>query len=171
MAASYPSSVKSFSTKSTTDVVEASHPNDLQDEVTALETALLTTGLEHNLFPESTGDARTLGTASKLWGATYTSRALSGGGTTSSIATATATTIFAATTPGVFLVTAYIVDAGAANYTAAAYVLNDNTNARLVTISNGAALTITLSGTNVQVTQTSGANATVSYTYLRVGGS
>jgi hypothetical protein len=42
MAASYPTSVKSFSTKSTTDVVEAAHPNDLQDEVTAIETDLLT---------------------------------------------------------------------------------------------------------------------------------
>lgn len=39
--ASYPTSVKSFSTKSTTDVVEASHPNDLQDEVTAIETDLI----------------------------------------------------------------------------------------------------------------------------------
>lgn len=48
MAASYPTSVKSFSTKSTTDVVEASHPNDLQDEVTAIEDALLN-GFTHDL--------------------------------------------------------------------------------------------------------------------------
>jgi hypothetical protein len=69
MAASYPSAVKSFSTKSTTDIVEAAHPNDLQDEVTAIETALLSSGLAHHLFPDAT--TRTLGTSSKPWGTTY----------------------------------------------------------------------------------------------------
>jgi hypothetical protein len=71
MAASYPTSAKSFSAKSTTDVVEAAHINDLQDEVTALETALLTGGLAHHLFPDAT--TRTLGTSTKPWGTTYIS--------------------------------------------------------------------------------------------------
>lgn len=43
MAASFPSSVKSFSTKvDDIDDVEASHINDLQDEVVAIETHLVT---------------------------------------------------------------------------------------------------------------------------------
>ncbi len=43
MAASFPSSVKSFSTKvDDIDDVEAAHVNDLQDEVVAIETHLLT---------------------------------------------------------------------------------------------------------------------------------
>jgi hypothetical protein len=40
MAASYPSSTKTFSTKAGGGTVEASHVNDLQDEVVALETDL-----------------------------------------------------------------------------------------------------------------------------------
>jgi hypothetical protein len=65
MAASYPSSAKSFSTKATNDVIEASHPNDLQDEVTAIETALLT-GLAHDLLPDGDG-TRKLGSAALSW--------------------------------------------------------------------------------------------------------
>jgi hypothetical protein len=49
MSASYPGSAKTFTTKSTNDVIQASHINDLQDEVTAVETALLT-GLAHLLL-------------------------------------------------------------------------------------------------------------------------
>ena len=42
MAASYPTTVKSFTTKNnTTDVVDASHINDVQAEVTAIETDLV----------------------------------------------------------------------------------------------------------------------------------
>jgi len=48
MAASYPTSVKTFSTKATNDVIQAAHVNDLQDEVTAIETGLLN-GLQHHL--------------------------------------------------------------------------------------------------------------------------
>lgn len=41
MAASYPGSIKSFTTKvNNVDTVDASHINDLQDEVVAIETAL-----------------------------------------------------------------------------------------------------------------------------------
>jgi hypothetical protein len=41
MAASYPTSVKSFTSKSAGDKVQPSHVNDLQDEVVAVETDLL----------------------------------------------------------------------------------------------------------------------------------
>lgn len=40
-AASYPSAIKSFTTKASGDTVQAAHVNDLQDEVVALETDLL----------------------------------------------------------------------------------------------------------------------------------
>ena len=41
MAASFPSSIASFTTKNdTTDVIYASHVNSLQDEVTAIEAVL-----------------------------------------------------------------------------------------------------------------------------------
>lgn len=45
MPASYPTSVKSFTTKSTNDVIEAAHVNDLQDEVNAVESDILTNGI------------------------------------------------------------------------------------------------------------------------------
>lgn len=45
MAASYPTSVKSFTTKSTNDTIEAAHVNDLQDEVNAIEADILTNGI------------------------------------------------------------------------------------------------------------------------------
>ena len=43
MAASYPTSVKSFSSKLSGDLIALSHMTDLQDEVVAIETALLGT--------------------------------------------------------------------------------------------------------------------------------
>lgn len=49
MAASYPIATKAFTTKLTGDTVQAAHVDDLQDEVTAIENALLT-GLAHALI-------------------------------------------------------------------------------------------------------------------------
>ena len=43
MAASYPTSVKSFSSKANGDLIDVGHVTDLQDEVVAVETALLGT--------------------------------------------------------------------------------------------------------------------------------
>lgn len=42
MSASYPSAVKAFATRNSGDTIQASHIDDLQDEVTAIETGLLT---------------------------------------------------------------------------------------------------------------------------------
>lgn len=51
MAASYPGAVKSFSVKNSNDVIEASHINDLQDEVTAMENALVGSArINHDLL-------------------------------------------------------------------------------------------------------------------------
>lgn len=48
MAASYPTSVKAFSVRATGDTIQAAHVNDLQDEVTAIENALIN-GIAHDL--------------------------------------------------------------------------------------------------------------------------
>jgi len=63
--ASYPGSVKSFTTKNASDTIEASHPNDIQDEVAAIEGGLIN-GISHDLSP-STTSTRSLGTTSKKW--------------------------------------------------------------------------------------------------------
>lgn len=51
--ASYPTSVKAFTTKNTGDVIQAAHVNDLQDEVTAIETGI-TAGTAHLASSNST---------------------------------------------------------------------------------------------------------------------
>jgi hypothetical protein len=64
--ASYPNSVKTFTVKADGATVFAAHPNDLQNEVTAMETALLTSGLAHNLNP-SADATRSLGSTALRW--------------------------------------------------------------------------------------------------------
>lgn len=55
--ANYPTSVSSFTTKVNDQVIEPSHPNDLQAEIVALENALLSSGLAHHLkFVDATFD-------------------------------------------------------------------------------------------------------------------
>lgn len=83
-----------------------------------------------------------------------------------SATTAVATTAFSATAAGRYDVVAYISNLGTA-YTAFSTVVSDGTNARLSS-SNGANLTITLSGTDVQVTQTSGSTQTVAFAYQQL---
>lgn len=65
-AASYPSSVKSFSTKLAGQTVASAHINDIQDEIVAVEGALLN-GVAHALKPSS-DNAQDLGTAGLRWG-------------------------------------------------------------------------------------------------------
>lgn len=60
MAASYPSAKKTFSTKASNDVIQASHVNEPQDEITAIEEALLN-GVPHAMtFNASATFARLL---------------------------------------------------------------------------------------------------------------
>jgi hypothetical protein len=65
MPASYPNSVKVFTTKTTGQTILASHINEPQDEITAIEQGLLQ-GLAHALFP-STDVGQDLGTTTKRW--------------------------------------------------------------------------------------------------------
>jgi hypothetical protein len=56
VAASYPTSVKTFTTKADGGTISASHVNDLQLEVTAIETGLKS-GFAHDLlFTDATYD-------------------------------------------------------------------------------------------------------------------
>lgn len=89
----------------------------------------------------------------------------SGSGTVSAT-NATATTIFAANKTGRCEVTAYITSGDAASYTAAATVLTEGNGAARIIANNGGMLTLTLSGLNVQVTQSSGATQTVGFKYV-----
>ena len=61
MAASFPSGIKSYTTKLSGDTVQSSHVNDLQDEVTAIETALV-----GGTLPAANGSALTALNASAL---------------------------------------------------------------------------------------------------------
>lgn len=69
-SASYPTSVKSFSTKLAGQTISAAHINDIQDEIAAIETAMLTSGFAHALKPSVTG-AQDLGTSGLHWGTLY----------------------------------------------------------------------------------------------------
>jgi hypothetical protein len=80
MAASYPSSAKSFTTKASNDVIEAAHVNDLQDEVTAVETGLLT-GIAHAFGPDATANNRDLSSSASKWRDLFLSRNAAIGGT------------------------------------------------------------------------------------------
>jgi hypothetical protein len=86
---------------------------------------------------------------------------------TQTIATATPTTYFTVAA-GMYIAYAFIpFSGGPAQYTAQAFILCDGNGARVIA-NNGANLTITLSGLNVQVTQTSGGNQSVIVQWLRV---
>jgi len=65
MPASYPNNVKVFTTKTTGQTILASHINEPQDEITAIEQGLLQ-GLAHALFP-NTDTGQDLGTAARRW--------------------------------------------------------------------------------------------------------
>lgn len=82
MAASYPSSVKSFTAlnDNASDYPQAAHLNQPYDEIHAIEDALLTTGLAHHIKP-SANATYDLGTSALKWRDGYLSRNLTVGGT------------------------------------------------------------------------------------------
>jgi len=86
MPASYPSGVKSFTTKNAGDPIQPSHVNDLQDEVAAIEAGLL-----NGTGPFSAG-ATTLASANVTGGSTLGSLSVTGGSTLAAV-TAGASTL------------------------------------------------------------------------------
>ena len=83
--------------------------------------------------------------------------------------TGTPVTLFALPGNGLYLVYAYIAGANAAtNFSAFAVVLVEGTTQRIAMQSDGAAMTISLSGANVQATQSSGISIAISHAYHRI---
>ncbi len=65
----YPASVTTFTTKSNGGTIDASHVNDLQTEVNAIEDGLIN-GLSHDLIP-TTNSTRDIGSVTKRWRSGY----------------------------------------------------------------------------------------------------
>lgn len=63
--ASYPTSVKSFTSKSNGDAIQATHVTDLQDEVTAVETDLVN-GFSRTIIPNA-DNTYNFGSSAKQW--------------------------------------------------------------------------------------------------------
>jgi hypothetical protein len=83
-------------------------------------------------------------------------------------ATATATTLFSPPAVGLYIIYAYQENASSVAYTAQASVINTGGGVFLISANNGANMTITVSGSNVQVTQTSGSNMLVNFNYIYI---
>ena len=137
-------------------------PNATQDAIT--RTGTVTSGTWSGAFGTPTGRIAAANLPLVLVASTSINTTT---GSTGSIADATPTTIFSASSTGMYAVFAYVSGAGAANYTAQSFVMSEGSSARAVS-NNGVSLTITVSGTNVQVTQTSGGSATVSWSYVKI---
>lgn len=90
-------------------------------------------------------------------------------GTLAAVPPATATTIAAVSGTGaLYLVSACVAfSGGPAQYTANARVMVDGNGARIVA-ENGTNLLLSLSGLNLQVTQTSGSNQNIVWKILRI---
>lgn len=91
-------------------------------------------------------------------------------GTLSSVPPATPTTITAVSgVAALYIVSACVAfSGGPAQFTANARVMVDGNGARIVA-EDGANLLLTLSGMNLQVTQTSGGNQNIFWKILRIG--
>jgi len=85
-----------------------------------------------------------------------------------SATTAVATTLFASPGVGMYQVFCYVNSGDAANFTASATVMQESGGTARITANNGGSLTLTLSGLNIQGTQSSGATQNIVYSYLRI---
>lgn len=99
---------------------------------------------------------------------TNSQEAVRSGGGSVGTNTGTPEEIFTANRAGRCEVVAYLPSGDAANFTASATVLTEGTGVARIIANNGTALTITMSGLSVRVTQASGAPQTVQYRYLWV---
>jgi hypothetical protein len=114
-----------------------------------------------------------VGTASSGGSISNTSQILAGIfstliGVLPSVATATPTTIFAAPSESTLIVTAYVVGAAPSDYKVVAVVKVGGGVVAITNISTATSVTITASGTNIQVTQTSGGSQNVYFNVLRL---
>ncbi len=90
-------------------------------------------------------------------------------GSTASTASGVAVTMFASPNEATFIVSAYIFGTGApATYNAVAIVKVSGGVATVTAISSSTSTTISVSGLNVQATQTSGAAQVIVYSAIRI---
>lgn len=135
-------------------------------------TYALDTSAASAYIEDVTATNQNLGTSTSTW-LTPTSVIGAAGfntsfGTTVSTASATPVTIFTAATPSTYLVYGYLATGGA-SYQATATVACDNAgNCAVYNLGHGASMTITVSGSNVQLTQASGAPQVMDYSYTRL---
>jgi hypothetical protein len=132
-----------------------------------------TSATYYNLFLNPDGGNIAVGTTSSGGSISNTSQILAGIfstliGTASSVVTATPTTIFAAPSESTLMVTAYVAGAAPSDYKVVAVVKVSGGVVAITTISTATSITITASGTNVQVTQTSGGSQNVGFNVLRL---
>lgn len=84
-----------------------------------------------------------------------------------SVNSGVATTLFSVTTKGLYEVFAYYGGASAI-YLSCGRVMSDGAGYYRATFDNGAGLTLSLSGSNVQATQSSGGALTIQYRFVRI---
>jgi len=89
-------------------------------------------------------------------------------GILSSVATATPTTLFAAPSESTLMVTASVNGASPSDYKVVAVVKRGGAAVAITTISSATGITITASGTNIQVTQTSGGTQNIYFNVIRL---
>lgn len=137
--------------------------------------------------PTTTGDALSWGRIATLGATTFSgTTTFPDGGTWSTTGIAatvvntgsgtqsclnnTATTLFAVptTTAAMFLVTCGFGVSDPSDYTTVALVTVDNAARRIVSIQTATDSTLSMSGANVQVTQTQGGTQTANWAYLRI---
>jgi hypothetical protein len=108
--------------------------------------------------------------AAQTFTGTQVLTANTGKGTISGAASGVAQTIFDPTTigAGVFNVIAYLAGTPANDYAASAIVVSCGIDAK-ITATNATLMTLTLSGNNVQATQSSGITTNIQYAFFRVG--
>ena len=122
---------------------------------------LNSTGLGIGASPSSGGS---ISNASYVLGGIFSTL----NGILSSVATATPTTIFAAPSDSILMVTASVNGAAPSDYKVVAVVKRGGAAVAITTISSATSVTITSSGTDIQATQTSGGNQNIYFNVLRL---
>jgi len=90
----------------------------------------------------------------------------SSGGVLTSVASGSPTTMFASAF-GSYMLTVFVPNLGS-NYIASSFVIDDSTNCNLSGYSNGANISLSISGKNVRVTQTSGSSQNIEWCVIRM---
>ena len=139
-----------------------------------LEFVVDPTGTNLSVMQLDTSGNVLVGTASAGGSASNATKTIGGlfstvNGSTASTASGAAVTMFTSPAEATFMVSAYIFGTGApASYNAVAIVKVSGSTAAITTISSATGLTISLSGLNVQVTQTSGSAQVMVYSAIRI---